>query len=423
MSKPRIVQLSTSIAANTTKINDYLVSHGLPTPSFDIDAPSGSTIPKDAVDIEAARASLIDDTLELRRLVLGPREHLSSYAHDELVSQQAITRFGLAHAFPVGSEATFADIAKASGLNEQFVRQIIRHAIVNNIFVESRPGIIRHNAVSRLLAEDQVVHDWVGANSNEMWPAAAHTSDAVERFPGSQEPNETGFALANQTTKSMYEFLSDHPERARRFGNSMRFFTEGPGFELSHIRDNFPWGDLGAGTIVDVGGSQGFVCIEIAEKFPSLSFVVQDLEPVIAASKDSVPSDLANRVSFMKYDFLSGDQPCKDADVYIFRWIFHNWSDKYCIKILHNLIPALKPGARIVVNDSVLPEPGVLPHRQESRIRSMDLCMTQIQNSHDRELTDWMDLFKAADPRFEVQQSIHPPGSNLSLIIIEWKGN
>ncbi len=35
----------------------------------------------------------------------------------------------------------------------------------------------------------------------------------------------------------------------------MRAFTEGTGFELSHIVNNFPWGDLKEGTIVDVSPS------------------------------------------------------------------------------------------------------------------------------------------------------------------------
>lgn len=61
-----------------------------------------------------------------------------------------------------------------------------------------------------------------------------------------------GFALANQTDKTVYEEFSKHPERARRFGNAMRSFTEGTGFELSHIVDNFPWGEIGSGTVVDV---------------------------------------------------------------------------------------------------------------------------------------------------------------------------
>ncbi len=79
MSSSRLVELSARIAANTTKVNDYLITHQLPQPSFDVDGPLESLIPKQAIDIEAARVAVIDDTLELRRLILGPRDYLLSY--------------------------------------------------------------------------------------------------------------------------------------------------------------------------------------------------------------------------------------------------------------------------------------------------------------------------------------------------------
>lgn len=64
-----------------------------------------------------------------------------------------------------------------------------------------------------------------------------------------------GFALANRTDKPVYEEFLRFPERARRFGNAMRSFTEGTGFELSHVVDNFPWETLNNGTVVDVRDS------------------------------------------------------------------------------------------------------------------------------------------------------------------------
>jgi hypothetical protein len=228
--------------------------------------------------------------------------------------------------------------------------------------------------------------------------------------------------LANNTKATAYQVFSQFPERARRFGNAMRSFTEGTGFELSHVVDNFPWGELGNGTVVDVGGSQGFACFAIARQFPALSFVVQDLEPVIQAAEKGAPADLAHRVRFMTHDFLLEDQPVQGGDVYFFRWILHNWSDKYCVKILRGLIPSLKPGAKIVLNDNVLPQPGVLSRWQENRLRSMDLCMTELQNSHERELDDWAKVFELADPRFEFKGGQQPAGSNLWLMVAEWKG-
>lgn len=43
------------------------------------------------------------------------------------------------------------------------------------------------------------------------------------------------------------------------------------------------------------------------------------------------------------------------ADIYHFKSIFHNWADKYSIKILQNLIPALRKGAKIVIHERILP--------------------------------------------------------------------
>lgn len=67
----------------------------------------------------------------------------------------------------------------------------------------------------------------------------------------------------------------------------------------------------------------------------------------------------------MKHDFFT-PQVVKGADVYIYRWIFHNWVDEQSIKILQAAIPALKSGARILINDGCLPEPGSR-HRCEEK--------------------------------------------------------
>ncbi|KUI59276.1 6-hydroxytryprostatin B O-methyltransferase [Cytospora mali] len=422
MSTPRIVELARRIATNTAKVSDYMTANNLPQPSFDLDTPSFGAFPRDAPDdIVASGQSVLEDTAELRHLMLGPRAYLSSFVHNSLLPQQAVTRFGLARNLPVGSETTFAELAASSGLAESDVRKLVRYAVSQRIFEEPQPGVIAHSAASRVLAEDSAMHDYVATCSDELWQAAAQTCNAMARFPGSEEPNETGFCLANNTDKPMYKFLSDYPERSIRFAHMMKSFTEGRAFDLKYITDFYPWEQHSGGTIVDVGGSQGFVCVALARKFPSISFVVQDLEPVIEDAQKNVPSDVADRVSFMVHDFFT-PQPVVGADVYFFRWIFHNWSDKYSIKILRSLIPALKPAAKVIISDAVLPGPGQIPKGMEARMRSFDLVMTSIQNAKERELGDWAELFQKADERFEFQGATRPPGSNHSIIVAIWKG-
>lgn len=167
---------------------------------------------------------------------------------------QAVTRFGLANTFQSHEESSFAKIAAACELSESVVRRILRHAMTKQLFEEPRKGIVVHTAASRLLAEDQQIHDWVWMTTCEMWQAAAHTVNALVKYPEAQEPNQTGFSLANNTDLSVYKFFNQAPDRAKRFGNAMATFSTGTGFELDHLVHGFDWRSIGRGTVVDVRG-------------------------------------------------------------------------------------------------------------------------------------------------------------------------
>ena len=94
-----------------------------------------------------------------------------------MISLQAIYRLGLATGFPhKKQEATFEEIALYSGICASHVRRILRHAMTYRIFCEPRKGVVAHTAASKLLAEDHLMHEWVGMVSEEMWPAATRAS-------------------------------------------------------------------------------------------------------------------------------------------------------------------------------------------------------------------------------------------------------
>ncbi|KAI1380114.1 hypothetical protein F4677DRAFT_405889 [Hypoxylon crocopeplum] len=296
MEDSRILELSVRIATNTAKVNDYLATNNLPQPSFDLNAPSQSLIPFSESEVAAARQTVLHDCVELRDLMLGPREYLTSFQHNALVGQQVITRFKLAEAVPIGGEITFADLAANAGLHEVHLRKILRLAIAQHIFTEPRPGVVAHSAVSRLIAENNVLADWLRYSTDDLWHAAYHVSDAMTQYPGSEEPGETAFALSNKTNKDMFRFFAENPKRSLRFAAAMRFFTQRPGLEPERVATGYHWdkiGKDGTGTVVDVGGSHGRICIELARRFPSLSFVVQDLdEPVVRDAERQRPGEI-----------------------------------------------------------------------------------------------------------------------------------
>ena len=148
----------------------------------------------------------------------------------------------------------------------------------------------------------------------------------------------------------------------------MSWLCTGLDLEPSNIADNFRWSDLRTGHVVDVGGSLGSISIALARRFPSLRFVVQDQLDMVKAGRENLLVDLLDRVSFLEHDFFT-PQPIKDADVYLLRWILHDWSDGYAVKILRALIPALKTDDKVLVCETIVPEPGTVSPYQERDIR------------------------------------------------------
>ena len=144
----------------------------------------------------------------------------------------------------------------------------------------------------------------------------------------------------------------------------MSMISNGEGFHPSHLVDAYPWKNANVRLFVDVGGSYGTSSIALAQAVPSIHCIVQDLSGVVSEGSLALSPNLCGRVKFMSHDFFQ-EQPVKGADVYFFRWIFHDWSDKYCVRILQNLIPALKYGARLIINEFVIPPSGKASAYQE----------------------------------------------------------
>lgn len=156
---------------------------------------------------------------------------------------------------------------------------------------------------------------------------------------------------------------------AKRFAGAISAFADGHGNSPSFLVENYPWSSIGngAGTVIDVGGSRGNVSIMLAQSEPNLKLVVQDLPHMIRGADDTVPAEVAARIVFMAHDFFT-EQSVK-ADVYLFRNIFHNWADSHVIKILKATIPALRPGARIVVNDYLISDAKTMSSSKERSVR------------------------------------------------------
>lgn len=112
----------------------------------------------------------------------------------------------------------------------------------------------------------------------------------------------------------------------------------------------------------------------VALQWPSLKFpvlkhiIVQDVAEVIEQAREAIPDPFGGVITTLVADFFE-PQTVKGAEVYVLRKVLHDWPDELAIGILQQLVPALKPGARVLINDHCVPPPGALPPNQEWRVR------------------------------------------------------
>ena len=173
-----------------------------------------------------------------------------------------------------------------------------------------------------------------------------------------------GFALSQNTSRGLYDELRHYPEREQRWTSAMSAIALENDFDF--ILESFDWHSYPNASIVDVGGGCGTISQGLALRLPGRKFIVQDSDETLRHSV--IVPDVEDRVSFMAHDFFH-EQPVRGAEIYYFRNIFHNWPDEDCIRILRNLIPALKPGAHIIIDDFGLQEPLTLPAYRERQQR------------------------------------------------------
>ena len=258
---------------------------------------------------------------------------------------------------PLDGSASYEEISKASGLAAPMVYRFIRMGMTNNMFDEDSSGRVVHTAITRLLVTDPDFADAIGMQIEELAPSGSRFIEAMEKFgQDAQEPNQNAFALLNDTDKGTYGFFGQHPERARRFGAAMRFYTHGSSWGLRHILNAFDFSSLDypGALIVDVAGGHGQVSQYLARHTKNTRFLVQDLPHVAEAGSKELPSDLKSRVEFEGHNFLEPQALSSPPTAFLLRWILHNWPEKYCVQILQSLIPAMEKGTKLFIYEYVL---------------------------------------------------------------------
>lgn len=278
-------------------------------------------------------------------------------------------RFNIPALIPVhGSVAVSELTARLPTVSPGAVARLLDHAVGNYVLDCPKQGHIAHSAISAMLSSSPDMQDWLGSACEDMWPAAAQVVPALIRWPRSEEPSHTGHNIAEGTQNGFFSTLGQDKERNRRFASAMSVMKNMPGFQPSAALEAYDWSKLGDATVVDVGGSKGDFALALTERYPHIRVVVQDVPDIVAEGRNIIQQEPGCAVTFQDHDFFK-PQPVKDADAYFLRMILHDWPDEFCLDILRNLVPALKRGTRIIINDRCLPSLADVTHYEARQAR------------------------------------------------------
>lgn len=189
--------------------------------------------------------------------------------------------------------------------------------------------------------------------------------------------------------EELWTLLGSHPERAANMVRGMKSLSTG-----ALAGDAYPFGEelgrLGiAGAdvaVVDVAGGQGHIMEDVRRRHRGVGgrLVVQDL----ASTLDAVVGGPPPGVEFMAHDMFT-PQPVRDAHVYYYRHIVHDWSDEDVARLLRPVVDVLRESRRRRRAAKLLLVDLVLADDKVGMLEAVrDLCMFPV-GGLERNETQW----------------------------------
>jgi len=326
-------------------------------------------------------------SLKLSRLIHG-------LVHTQLIFVAA--KLGIADKLAGGGKSIF-ELSKETGVIEARLYRVMRALASIGIFFEGEDQIFELTPLALPLRSDvggsqrdfaiMMGSSWhVGGWSNIMHCLKNETS----AFEGLFEDN-------------LFEYFEKDPGEGRVFNNAMGFTSSK---HLEAVCSSYDFGNVK--TIVDVGGGHGILLSGLLKRNPDLSGILIDLPSAAKVALEHFRSEgLDERCQAVGGNFF--ESVPSGGDLYMLKYIVHDWDDADAVQILRNCRHAMPRDARLLVIDAVLPSRNASFGQTWSDVE----MMVMLPNGRERTETEFRHLLCRAG--LAVRQII-PTRSQLSII-------
>ncbi len=146
----------------------------------------------------------------------------------------------------------------------------------------------------------------------------------------------------------LFDLLYSDPARLRSFLGAMTGLSLGASMAIAQ---KFPWKNYN--TVLDVGGAEGGLLVQVCLANPHLTGVNFDLPVVGPLFNEYVAKNgLSERVRFQAGDFFN--EPLPKSDVITMGHILHDWDLDQKMMLLRKAYAALPEGGSLIVFEAII---------------------------------------------------------------------
>ena len=253
------------------------------------------------------------------------------------------------------------DLARELGADPDALRRMLRALASEGVFAEEAPGVFGNTDASEGLRRGTRWHDFA-----HLFGGAWHR--AVGELTASGEPT---FERIHGT--DFWSWLAAHPDERGAFDRAMSGSWE---WKVDQVA-GYAW--RGDEVVVDVGGGNGALLIELLRRHSGLRGIVFDLPET---TRDEAA--FGDRLEFVAGSFFDR---VPTGDAYILSTILHDWDDEEAGRILRTIHAAAPDDALLLIVDAVVPV-GNDPHGA----KFLDLLMLALFGGRERDEAQWRAL-------------------------------
>lgn len=288
-----------------------------------------------------------------------------------------VARLGIADLL-LDKPLTISELSERSKTDAPSLYRLLRAVASVGIFEEQEDGRFSINdlGTALLTGVSGSVKAWALANLGEHFPAFGNLTYGIQ----------TGkIPFDDVHGVSLWDYYKQHPDAGKNVIEALAGVSGAVIQEITSSYDFSPYSK-----IVDLGGGNGALMFGVLNSSLKSKGIVFDEPYVIEQTEKSIPADLKDRCSVSGGSFF--EEVPAGADLYMTKWVLHDWNDEEVVDILKVTERAMGPGSKLLIIEAVIPDEINVPHAS----KLLDLNVFAMSPGKERTESEFKGLLEKA---------------------------